>query len=264
MNSRQLLHLRLRAPTTRLSSPSKCFIRNTSTATPPPPTGKSSPWIRRLIYAGIFGSLGVVAGSRVDRLVAAPPLQGSQEDKKALEEIQRVYELGIPIVQELRKNPDYVEADVYQDFSEESKRHRLTSGPLAGSRGIALQRVFSNDAEKKMVSVVYFGSALEGWPTMVHGGALGTVIDENMGRAALRHFPARTGLTANLNINYRAPVYSGNFYTFHTQLDPERSTDVKGYVSCQIRDQAGQLCVEASGLFVVPKKFQLARMGDKF
>lgn len=139
MNSRQLLHLRLRAPTARLSSPSKFFIRNTSTATPPPPTGKSSPWIRRLIYAGIFGSLGVAAGSRVDRLVAAPPLQGSQEDKKALEEIQRVYELGIPIVQELRKNPDYVEADVYQDFSEESKRHRLTSGPLAGSRGIALQ-----------------------------------------------------------------------------------------------------------------------------
>lgn len=112
--------------------------------------------------------------------------------------------------------------------------------------------------------MVYLGNALEGWPTMVHGGALGTVLDENMGRAALRHFPAQYGVTANMNINYRAPVYSGNFYTFYTQLDVERSTDRKAFVACQVRDQAGNLCAESTGIFVVPKKFQLPRVGDGF
>jgi acyl-coenzyme A thioesterase PaaI-like protein len=99
---------------------------------------------------------------------------------------------------------------------------------------------------------------------MVHGGALGTVIDENLGRVAIRRFPARTGLTANLNLNYRAPVYSDNFYTLHTTLDQERSTDSKGYAKCEVRDMAGRLCVEATGLFVVPKKLQLAKVGDHF
>lgn len=112
--------------------------------------------------------------------------------------------------------------------------------------------------------MVFLGSGLEGWPTMVHGGALGTVIDENLGRAAIRHFPARTGVTANLNINYRAPVYSDNFYTFHATLDQERSTDRKAYATCQVRDLTGHLCVEATGLFVVPKKLQLATVGEHF
>lgn len=139
MNSRQLLNIRSRLPTTWLCTPSRVCLRNSSTTTPQGPSSHPSPWTRRLIYAGIFGALGFGAGTMVDRMVAPPPLPQSSEDKMAMEEIQRVFDLGLPIVQELRKNPDYVEAGVYQDYSEESKRHRLTSGPLAGSRGIALQ-----------------------------------------------------------------------------------------------------------------------------
>ena len=112
--------------------------------------------------------------------------------------------------------------------------------------------------------MVFLGPGLEGWPTMVHGGALGIVIDENLGRLAIRHFPERTGVTANLNITYRAPVYSGNFYTIHTALDQERTTDRKGYAMCQVRDLTGHICVEASGLFVVPKEFKLATLGEHF
>lgn len=127
-----------------------------------------------------------------------------------------------------------------------------------------LQRIFWNDKEGKVISVVFFGSGLEGWPTMIHGGALGTVIDENLGRAAIRHFPARTGVTANLNINYRAPVYSDNFYSLHTTLDRERSTDRKAFAKCEVRDMTGRLCVEATGLFVVPRTLQLQKVGEHF
>jgi hypothetical protein len=56
-----------------------------------------------------------------------------------LQEIQRVFDIGLPIVQELRRNSDYVEKDVYENFSEDHKEQRLTSGPLAGSRGLGLQ-----------------------------------------------------------------------------------------------------------------------------
>lgn len=114
------------------------------------------------------------------------------------------------------------------------------------------------------MSVVFMGSGIEGWPTVVHGGALGTIIDENLGRAAIRHFPARTGMTANLNIDYRALVYSDNFYSIHSTLSPEQSTDSKAYVRCEIRDMTGRVCVEANGLFVVPKKLKLVKLGDRF
>jgi hypothetical protein len=56
-----------------------------------------------------------------------------------LQEIQRVFDIGLPIVQELRRDPDYVEKEVYQNFGDEHKTHRLTSGPLAGSRALGLQ-----------------------------------------------------------------------------------------------------------------------------
>lgn len=99
---------------------------------------------------------------------------------------------------------------------------------------------------------------------MIHGGATGTVLDENLGRVALRSLPARTAVTANLNVNYRAPVYSDHFYTFHSRLDKEKSTDRKAFVTGEVRDPLGGVCAEASGLFVVPKHLKLQRVGEKY
>lgn len=80
----------------------------------------------------------------MDNKVSAPVEPETTEDVLKLEEIRRVYETGLPIVQELRNNPDYLEADVYGNYSEEDKKQRFTSGPLKGSRGLALQvRLFS-------------------------------------------------------------------------------------------------------------------------
>lgn len=108
-----------------------------------------------------------------------------------------------------------------------------------------------------MVSAVYFGAGMEGWPMVIHGGALSTVIDEHLGRVAIRSFPSRTGVTANLDINFRARVRSGEFYTLHTVLDQARSTSRKAYVQTELRNAAGKLCVDATGVFVVPKQLKL-------
>ncbi|KAJ5980522.1 hypothetical protein N7481_007820 [Penicillium waksmanii] len=264
MNSPRILQLPRRIPSTRTFVSPRSSLRTLSTGAQQNTSAPSSPWTRRLIYAGIFGGLGIGVGKLIGQRIAPPPVPGSPEDQRQLEKLERAYEIGLPLVKQLRDDPDYVESGVYEYFSDEQKAHRLTSGPLAGSRGLGLQKVFWNDKDQKIVSVVAFGSGIEGWPTMVHGGALGTVLDENLGRAAIRRFPARTGVTANLNINYRAPVYSGNFYSLHTTLDQERSTDRKAYAKCELRDMTGRVCVEASGLFVVPKKLRLRTIGETF
>ena len=71
--------------------------------------------------------------------LGVPPLPGSAEDAVELDVIHFIFENELPIVKELRNNPDYVESKVYENYSEEDKEHRLTSGPLRGSRGVALQ-----------------------------------------------------------------------------------------------------------------------------
>ncbi|KAA8643441.1 hypothetical protein EYZ11_008418 [Aspergillus tanneri] len=228
------------------------------------PTSQPSKWPRRLIYTGIFSGLGFATGRWVDGQISEPAEPGTDEDIARLEGIYREYENGLPIVRQLRSDPDYVESDVYGNYSEEDKIGRLTSGPLRGSRGLALQKVFWNEKEKKAISMVFLGSGLEGWPTVVHGGALGTVLDESLGRVAIRHLPERTGVTANLEIKYRAPVYSGNFYTFHAAIDEERSNGRKAYVTGEVRDPVGRLCAQASGLFVVPRKYKLREVGTEY
>ncbi|PYH45388.1 PaaI family thioesterase [Aspergillus saccharolyticus JOP 1030-1] len=224
-----------------------------------------SRWGRRLFWGSVFFLCGdFFTRGLMGELLEMPVAPGTLQDQARLEKIERQFEHTLPIVQRLRADPDYEEAEVYGNFSEEDKMQRLTSGPLQGSRGIAFQRTFYNDKEKTAVNVAYLGQGLEGWPTMVHGGALGTVIDEHLGRVAIRNLPQRTGVTANLELQYRAPVLSNKFYTFHATLDQERSTERKAYVRGEVRDMVGKLCVEASALFVVPKKYQLREVGERF
>lgn len=53
--------------------------------------------------------------------------------------LQGIFDKATPIVQLLREDPDWEESDVYGNYSLEDKEHRLTSGPLKGSRGLGLQ-----------------------------------------------------------------------------------------------------------------------------
>lgn len=139
MYSRRILQQPLRATITRAPVLNRFSVRNASTTANANTSAQPSRWRRRLIYAGIFGTLGMSAGKWMDSKFAEPPLPGTIEDQAELELIQRAYEIGLPIVQRLRQDPDFTEKEVYENFSDDHKIQRLTSGPLAGSRGLGLQ-----------------------------------------------------------------------------------------------------------------------------
>ncbi|CRG86225.1 hypothetical protein PISL3812_03228 [Talaromyces islandicus] len=220
---------------------------------------RRSKWTRRILWGSAFAGLGYYTGQQYLKSFTSPAAPGTAEDTQRIEELQRLVDY-LPVVQKLRKDPNYEEWDAYESFSDEDKEKRLSSGPLKGSRGLALQKIFWNEEEKECVNVVYFGHGLDGWLTVVHGGLLATVLDETLARAA----PRRSIVTANLQVNYRAPVSSGEFYTVHTRLDPERSTEQKAYVNGEVRSLMGKLCVESEALFLVPKKLALREIGQHF
>lgn len=105
--------------------------------------------------------------------------------------------------------------------------------------------------------MVWFGGALAGWPGVTHGGLIATIMDEMLGRCAVKQFPSQTGVTANLELNYLAPSITNAFYVLRAIPKKEGRTDRKGWASGRLETLDGEVCVEARGLFVVPKEVKL-------
>ncbi|KAK4055419.1 hypothetical protein OIO90_003257 [Microbotryomycetes sp. JL221] len=130
--------------------------------------------------------------------------------------------------------------------------HSLSGYTLKGPGKFAVAPlVFSSRDKRQAVFVVHVGSGLCGHEGIVHGGLLGTLLDESLGRTALLALPTNIGVTATLELSYRKPTFANQFIVIKTEL-----VDVKGrkaWVKGHIEDLDGQTLVEAKALFVEPK-----------
>ena len=244
--------------------------------TPPPPAPRRRR--RGLIYAVVFACLGATVGSLFRLSISPPPLpvQGTPEDLYILSGIhERAAKL--PLVQKLSADPAWESWEAYDDrgpTNSEKRKGSITAGSLSGSKGLAYQRVFWNPATGELANVVYFGGGTAGWPGVVHGGALATVLDETLGRCAILRFPSRTGVTARLELNYKKPTVTNDFYTVRTRpvveegevvnKDGSRKSDRKLWVHGHVEAENGRVCVEARALFVVPKGINLAPLETRW
>ncbi|KAG0651749.1 non sense mediated decay [Hyphodiscus hymeniophilus] len=223
-----------------------------------PPTPKPKRSLRRYIYATLFLMIGITGGSYTNMIIAPPPLPspGSKEDILMVEYLRNQAE-KLPIVQSLSSDPDWEANEAYQHSAPEDRPHRITTGPLSGARAIGgFQRIFHNRESGEVVTVVWFGGAISGWPGVTHGGLIATLMDETLGRCAILRLPSNTGVTANLNLNYLKPAVTNSFYVMRAMPEMEGATDQKQWVYGRLETLDGRVCVEGRGLFVVPKKFK--------
>jgi acyl-coenzyme A thioesterase PaaI-like protein len=229
----------------------------------PQPQQKRSP--RPYIYATLFTLIGIVAGKYMGLIIAPPPLPaaGTNEDDSMVKYLKEQAE-KLPIVQSLSTDPNWTSHDAYTSLPEAERPHRLTTGPLAGARAIGgFQRVFINKDTGETVTVIWFGGAIAGWPGVTHGGVTATIIDETLGRCAIRQFPAQTGVTANLELNYLKPILTNSFYVLRA-VPEQGHTERKCWVNGRLETLEGRICVEAKGLFVVPKTFKTRVIASDF
>lgn len=132
---------------------------------------------------------------------------------------------------------------------------------MGGARGLrGYQRIFHHPSSGQFISVVWLGGALSGWPGVVHGGLIATVLDESLGRCAIARFPVQTGMTARLEFNYRRTTATNAFHVVRAWPVAEGSTDRKSFAAGRLETVDGKICVEANGLFVVPKKVPQAAL----
>jgi hypothetical protein len=165
------------------------------TPPPPPPPPKSPRSLRPYFWSAFFLLLGLNAGNLVRFTIAPPPpiVPGSPDDAIMSASIRAQSE-KISLVQQLGGDPAWKSWDAYSNFTEEEKKNRITSGPLGGSKGLGgFQRIFYNETTGEVVNIVWFGGSLTGWPGVTHGGLIATVMDETLGRAAIKRFSAGSG-----------------------------------------------------------------------
>ncbi|KAK4156755.1 hypothetical protein C8A00DRAFT_40772 [Chaetomidium leptoderma] len=231
---------------------------------PNPKQAKPKPRLApRLIFAVAFTLLGAAAGSSL-RLVLAPPDSPAPHSETDAYTTRVLHDqaLQIPLVQHLTSDPETWEAwDAYESLSPSHRAQHIAAGALAGSRGVGgYQRVFWNKKDtKEVVSVIYFGGGTTGWPGVVHGGCLATILDESCGRAAFKAWGGRAGMTASLGLEYKKVTLANGFYVVRVRVRPEEELPerergkrhYKCWVDASVEDAVtGVVTVVAEALFV--------------
>lgn len=97
---------------------------------------------------------------------------------------------------------------------------------MGGSAGDSVKRRFWDASNRTMVTFVWLGPALNGWPGMVHGGAIATILERESAIAMEMHrqHPARTPVTSK----------TGQSLADQNRPDPDPAS--KGTPSITIQD----------------------------
>ena len=141
----------------------------------------------------------------------------------------------LPVVKQL-KSKGYVEV-----FANQQGENRLITSALSSPGAIAIApKFYYNPDTKETVGLYHLGMKLTGYPFIVHGGILATVMEDLMREAVcvVRGGEMR-GLekTRDLNVSYKFPTFANQFVVV-------RTTDVETFgkglkMRCEVMDQTG-------------------------
>ena len=120
-----------------------------------------------------------------------------------------------------------------------------------------LQMEFESDGEK-LRSKLVVPNHLRGWSNLVHGGILSTIIDETMSWSAI-HLLKRFILTKNMKVNFLKPVRVGEKLTVSGYI-VEHHHDRQVTMKAEIFNEAGEVCANGSGEFVLFTKEQFEKL----
>ncbi|KDQ65077.1 hypothetical protein JAAARDRAFT_28741 [Jaapia argillacea MUCL 33604] len=274
--SNSLFHRVFRLSTRPLTrSPTAAFRRSSqrlysaSTAPPEEISTASRVWtfLRRLSIASSLSLTAYTVGSLYPPTLAtyiSPRIAPPPPDPDHPSSIAYVSSLEsdlqtLPALETARHSPDadeWYETRPYLNLPEERRVNSLTAGALRGPGRLALPPlVRARKDEKESWIFVHVGRGVCGHDGIVHGGLLATLLDEGLARIAIQNLPDKIGVTANLNINYRAPTRADQFIVMKTRLIEAKGR--KTQVSARLEDLQGTLLAEASATFVQPKYSKL-------
>ena len=172
--------------------------------------------------------------------------------------------LSHPLARRLRANPDFSEARPHLKIPEAARAHNLTSGTLSGPGRLWVPPLaFSEKGGKSLVVIFYVGTDLCGYPGVIHGGFAATMLDEGMARCCFPALPNKVGMTANLKIDYEAPLPAESYVVLRAETTKVegRKAWVRGSLGeLTANGEEGKVFVEAEALFVEPKRAKVSHL----
>lgn len=165
--------------------------------------------------------------------------------------------------------------EAYAAFPASAKPTRITSGPLGTAASIgAYQHIFHPPSLslEPIIDIIFFGLSTTGWPGVVHGGLISTILDEHSARAALAETAGKGVLTAKLDVTYLRPTLAGTFYVVKARAlrEDELEETERGkrgrklWVDVWLETLEGMPCVRGRALFVIPKGRELRGLEKGF
>jgi acyl-coenzyme A thioesterase PaaI-like protein len=128
-------------------------------------------------------------------------------------------------------------------------------GVLLGENMIESYEVYkrpegSND-ENVIIAHVKLGDKIDGHPGVVHGGILSLIFDDALG-FGFEALGVGMAFTANLNVDFRAPVPAGTMIRVLAQLEHREGR--KLFWKAQMMSMDGEtLFAECSSLYIIPR-----------
>lgn len=182
-----------------------------------------------------------------------PALMQDDDEIREIDEHIRQHPLAVA----LRNDPTLTESRPHLKIPATMLKHHLTGGLLMGPGRVTVPPlVFTEAGGKSLVAISHLGADLCGHPGIVHGGLLATLIDEGLARCCFGALPNHIAMTANLKIDYRAPVKAGTYVVLRakTVKVEGRKAWVTGHVETLVDEgQTPVLLAEATGLFIEPR-----------
>jgi 3'-phosphoadenosine 5'-phosphosulfate synthase len=163
-----------------------------------------------------------------------------------------------PLAIALRSKPEFSESRPHLKVPPSARSHNLTSGTLMGpGKVIVPPFAWSEKGGKSLVTISYLGTDLCGHAGIVHGGLLATILDEGLARCCFAALPNKIGMTANLNINYRAPVPAGSYIVLRAKTTKVegRKAWVEGRLESLVTEgEKPTVYADATALFIEPRQ----------
>lgn len=88
----------------------------------------------------------------------------------------------------------------------------------------------------------------EGYPSVVHGGILSSLLDEVMAKAVIHS--GKIAFTAKLTVSFRRPLAPGKQVQLHGWINEAKSRTL--HTRAELKDSDG-IYAEAEAVFVVPR-----------
>lgn len=135
----------------------------------------------------------------------------------------------IPLVQTLRAaHTTYKESRPYHSICQTLRQQHYVGGSLFGPGKLALSPYTWTSSQKasadaantasSLISVFHIGRDLCGHPGYVHGGLLSGLLDEAFASCVSAAFPSGSGMTANLNVDFRKPALPDRLYVLRAEV----------------------------------------------